>query len=76
MAERLIGVDVGGTKVAVAVLEGSGLAEVGSWPTDSDNEEELLEQFVTAIRAAGAANAVGIAVPAPSTSPPAPPASA
>ena len=63
MAERLIGVDVGGTKVAVAVLEGSGLAEVGSWPTDCDNEEELLEQFVTAIRAAGAADAVGIAVP-------------
>ena len=63
MAERLIGVDVGGTKVAVAALEGSGLAEVGSWPTDSDNEEELLEQFVTAIRAAGAADAVGIAVP-------------
>ena len=63
MAERLIGVDVGGTKVAVAALEGSGLAEVGSWPTDCDNEEELLEQFVTAIRAAGAADAVGIAVP-------------
>jgi glucokinase len=63
VAERLIGVDVGGTKVAVAVLEGSGLAEVGSWPTDCDNEEELLEQFVTAIRAAGAASAVGVAVP-------------
>ncbi len=63
MAERLIGVDVGGTKVAVAVLEGSQLTDVGSWPTDCDTEEELLEQFVTAIRAAGPADAVGIAVP-------------
>jgi glucokinase len=63
VAERLIGVDVGGTKVAVAALEGTALNEVGSWPTDCDNEEELLEQFVTAIRAAGTADAVGIAVP-------------
>jgi glucokinase len=56
-------VDVGGTKVAVAVLEGSELTEVGSWPTDVDNEDELLDQFATAIRAAGPADAVGIAVP-------------
>jgi glucokinase len=63
VAERLVGVDVGGTKVAVAVLEGTGLAEVGSWPTDVDNEDELLDQFATAIRAAGRADAVGIAVP-------------
>ena len=63
MAERLIGVDVGGTKVAVAVLEGADLRDVGSWPTDCDNEEELLEQFVTAIHAGGPADAVGIAVP-------------
>jgi glucokinase len=63
VAERLIGVDVGGTKIAVAVLEGTVLHDLGSRPTDSDNEEELLEQFVTAIREAGAADAVGIAVP-------------
>jgi glucokinase len=63
VAERLIGVDVGGTKVAVAALEGTALHEVGTWPTDCDNEEELLQQFVTAIREAGAADAVGIAVP-------------
>jgi glucokinase len=63
VAERLVGVDVGGTKVAVAVLEGSQLNEVGSWPTDVDNEDELLEQFTTAIKAAGPADAVGIAVP-------------
>ncbi|MEA2177283.1 MAG: glucokinase [Solirubrobacteraceae bacterium] len=63
MAERLIGVDVGGTKVAVASLEGTVLHEVGSWPTDCDTEEELLDQYVTSIRAAGRADAVGIAVP-------------
>jgi glucokinase len=63
VAERLVGVDVGGTKVAVAVLEGTRLAEVGSWPTGVHNEEALLDQFTTAIRAAGAADAVGIAVP-------------
>jgi glucokinase len=63
VAERLIGVDVGGTKVAVASLEGTVLHEVGSWPTDCDTEDELLDQFVTSIRAAGRADAVGIAVP-------------
>jgi glucokinase len=63
VAERLVGVDVGGTKVAVAVFEGSALTEVGSWPTGVDNEEELLGQFTTAIKAAGPADAVGIAVP-------------
>jgi glucokinase len=63
MADRLVGVDVGGTKVAVAVLEGSALTDVGTWPTDVDNEDELLDQFETAIRAAGAADAVGVAIP-------------
>jgi glucokinase len=63
VAERLIGVDVGGTKVAVAVLEGTALHDVGTRPTDTDNQDELLEQFVTAIREAGTADAVGIAVP-------------
>jgi glucokinase len=63
VADRLVGVDVGGTKVAVAVLEGATMTEVGSWPTDCDNEEELLQQFEESIRAAGRADAVGIAVP-------------
>jgi glucokinase len=60
---RLVGVDVGGTKIAVAVLEGTTLDDVGTWPTDVDNEEELLDQFAEAIRAAGNADAVGVAVP-------------
>jgi len=63
MPERLVGVDVGGTKIAVAVLEGAQLTDVGTWPTDVDSEDELLDQFVRAIRAAGPADAVGVAVP-------------
>jgi glucokinase len=60
---RLVGVDVGGTKIAVAVLEGTTLDDVGTWPTDVDNEEELLDQFTEAILGAGRADAVGLAVP-------------
>jgi glucokinase len=59
----VIGVDVGGTKVAVAVVEGTTLHEVGTWPTDTDNQEELLQQFEEAIREALPASAVGLAVP-------------
>ena len=50
MTDRVVGVDVGGTKVAVAVVEGTTLHEVGTWPTDTDNQEELLQQFEDAIR--------------------------
>jgi glucokinase len=63
VTERLVGVDVGGTKIAVAVLEASELTDVGTWPTDVDNEVELLDQFEEAIRAAGDADAVGVAIP-------------
>jgi len=63
VTDRLVGVDVGGTKVAVAVVEGTALHEVGTWPTDTDNQEELLQQFEDAIRQALPARAVGLAVP-------------
>ncbi len=63
MTDRVVGVDVGGTKVAVAVVEGTTLHEVGTWPTDTDNQEELLQQFEEAIRQALPATAVGLAVP-------------
>ena len=63
MSERLIGVDVGGTKVAVGVLEGTTLHEPHVEPTDTDDADELLEQLERAIRAAGEASAVGVAVP-------------
>jgi glucokinase len=63
MSERLIGVDVGGTKMAVAVLDGATLHESHVQPTQTDSSEKLIEQLVQAVRAAGDASAVGVAVP-------------
>ncbi len=60
---RFVGVDVGGTKMAVAVLEGTTLEEADKHRTDTRTTEGLLEQLVTSIRAAGDAVAVGVAVP-------------
>jgi glucokinase len=63
MAERLIGVDVGGTKTAVAVLEGTSMGEPVLEPTDTSSPATLIDQLVTAVDAAGEASAVGVAVP-------------
>lgn len=63
MAERLIGVDVGGTKTAVAVLEGARMGEPVLEPTETGSTEALITQLVDAIGAAGDASAVGVAVP-------------
>jgi glucokinase len=63
MSERLIGVDVGGTKLAVAALEGATLQHPQIEPTDTRGGSELVEQLVRAIHRAGEASAVGVAVP-------------
>jgi glucokinase len=63
MGQRLIGVDVGGTKVSVAVLEDGRLSDPTITPTDLSSSDALVDQLVTAIRAAGPATAVGIGVP-------------
>lgn len=63
MPERFIGVDVGGTKVAVAVLEGGEVTEHGLEPTELSSPDALVEQLTTLIRSAGEATAVGIGVP-------------
>ena len=63
MSERLIGVDVGGTKIAVAVLDGALLECAPTEPTDTRGGDELVEQLVRAITRAGDACAVGVAVP-------------
>ncbi|MGI8729258.1 MAG: ROK family protein [Solirubrobacteraceae bacterium] len=63
MSERLIGVDVGGTKISVAVLEGSTLQTPQIRRTDTSDGEHLLEQLCEAIAEAGDAKAVGVAVP-------------
>jgi glucokinase len=63
MAQRLIGVDVGGTKTAVAVLDGAAMSEPALEPTQTSSTETLIDQLVAAVGAAGEASAVGVAVP-------------
>jgi glucokinase len=63
MAQRLIGVDVGGTKVSVAALEDGTLSAPTIAPTDLSSSEGLVDQLVAAIAAQGPADAVGVGVP-------------
>ena len=63
MSQRLIGVDVGGTKIAVALLDGTTLLEPVLEPTNTTGADALVAQLVAAVRAAGDAAAVGVAVP-------------
>ncbi len=63
MGERLIGVDVGGTKVSVAVLEGGDLSEPMIQQTELSNSDALVEQLVEVIQTAGDAVSVGLGVP-------------
>jgi glucokinase len=63
MAQRLIGVDVGGTKVSVAVLEDGRLGEPKICPTDLSDSTALVDQLAGAIAAEGPAGAVGIGLP-------------
>ncbi len=60
---RLVGVDVGGTKVAVAVLEDGRLGEPDVRPTDTSSPEALVDQLAEAIAGHLPADAVGIGVP-------------
>jgi glucokinase len=63
MAERLIGVDVGGTKVSVAVLEGKTLSEPVLQQTVLESSAALIAQLEEIISAQGPATAVGIGIP-------------
>jgi len=63
MADRLIGVDVGGTKISAAVLEHGGLSQPTLYPTDTTGRDALLAQLVRVISAAGRCDAVGIGIP-------------
>jgi glucokinase len=60
---RVIGVDVGGTKVAVASLEDGVLGEVHKRPTEKASPDALVDQLVEAIEDAGHADAVGLGIP-------------
>jgi glucokinase len=61
--QRLIGVDVGGTKVSVAVLENGVLSPPSIRPTDLSSSEALVDQLVEAISSQGPGTAVGIGLP-------------
>jgi glucokinase len=63
MAERLIGVDVGGTKVSVAVLQDGLLSDPVLSHTNQTGSDQLVAQLIDVIRAAGPADAVGVGVP-------------
>src|SRR4051795_10827612 len=63
MGQRLIGVDVGGTKVSVAVLADGVLSDPHITPTDLSSADALVEQLVRTIEGQGGATAVGIGVP-------------
>jgi glucokinase len=63
MGERLIGVDVGGTKVSVAVLEDGVLSDPALRPTEQSSSEALVDQLAEAIEDAGPAAAIGLGVP-------------
>jgi glucokinase len=60
---RVIGVDVGGTKVAVAALEEGVLGDVRTCPTQTASPEALVDQLVEEIQRCGAADAAGLGVP-------------
>jgi glucokinase len=66
MRDRLIGVDVGGTKVSVAVLDAGELSKPVLERTNLDSPDALLDQLVDVVqRAAGddGMTAVGLGVP-------------
>ena len=66
VAQRLIGVDVGGTKVSIATLSGGALSEPHLQPTDLTSADGLIDQLVVGIHLAegeGEIAAVGVGVP-------------
>ena len=65
MSDRYIGVDVGGTKIAVAVLESGSLHHQGIQPTDADDSDQLIAEICELIDGVGTdgVKAVGVGVP-------------
>src|SRR3954452_5210333 len=65
MSDQFIGVDVGGTKIAVAVLEAGELTESVVTPTNQASQEALVEQIAVAIEGSMGPDvrAVGIGMP-------------
>jgi glucokinase len=65
MGDRFIGVDVGGTKVAVATLEDEQLSEPQLRPTDAASAEGLVDELVDVVESVRSpeTRAVGVGVP-------------
>jgi glucokinase len=65
LSGHLIGVDVGGTKVAVATLEDEHLSEPSLQPTEASSAAGLVDEIVGAVESARAPHttAVGVGVP-------------
>ena len=63
MGGRIIGVDVGGTKVAVAALEDGEPTDQVVVPTETSSTDRFLDQVADVIGQVGDAAAVGVAVP-------------
>jgi glucokinase len=60
---RLVGVDVGGTKVAAAALEGPSLTTTEPRPTDTTSAQALIDEIVAVVTPLLPADAIGVAVP-------------
>ena len=65
MSDQFVGVDVGGTKIAVAILEGGELSEARIVSTEQASQEALVEQIAVAIEGSmgPSVRAVGIGMP-------------
>jgi glucokinase len=63
---ELIGVDVGGTKVAVATLEDERLSDPVLQSTEASSAEDLLGEMIAAIESARGPSTVGVGIGVPS----------
>ena len=63
---EVIGVDLGGTKIAVATLRGRDLGESAIEPTQCSGPEALLNQLVKMIEAARSPDLAGVGIGVPS----------
>jgi glucokinase len=66
MSGLIVGVDVGGTKVSVAALDGGRVGEPELHPTDTSSTESVIAQIVSAVRELAGGQelaAVGVGVP-------------
>ena len=66
LSSDLIGVDVGGTKVAVATLHEGRLSKSVVQPTEASNSGELVDEIVSAVGSVRTAGRVGVGVGVPS----------